>query len=74
MSAPKFDCYHIDLTTMTVKHIGRIEATDALSHPDGFTFAITDGETWMRTDDEPVWRKIKDARTNEINIRTATTD
>lgn len=73
MSAPKFRCYSIDLDAMTVTFVGHIEGEHALHHPHGWTFAITDGETWMRTDDEPVWRKVKDGKATEINIRTATT-
>lgn len=71
MSAPKFNVFKVDLDTMTVTHIGRITSEHALHHPSGWVFVTLDGATFLRTDKDPVWRKISDERTHEIAIRSA---
>lgn len=74
MSRPRFDHWHIDLNTMTVTYIGRTDDTEVLKHPDGWKFVVMDSETWMRSDSEPVWRKINDGKEKGFNIATTAND
>lgn len=67
MSAPKFDVYNIDLNTMQVKHVGRIEATEALHHPSGWVFVRQSDGVWLHTPDSMGWRKVE-GRSDEITI------
>ena len=60
MSAPEFDHYKIELgDDVKVTYIGRTKAHDALKHPQGWVFVVDGDDTWMRTDHQPVWTKIK---------------
>ena len=64
--------YHINLDTMTVTYLGETTLDEATKHPSGLSFITTDNGTWVRSDQEPVWRKIKDGKETEITIGNTT--
>lgn len=74
MAAPRFDRYHIDLDTMTVSHLGSVSAEELQKHPSGWMVVVLEDGTYMRTDLDPVWRKIKDGKETEITITTTAAD
>lgn len=72
MSAPKFIVSEIDLDDMSVKHIGYINDIDALKHPKGWVFVFLPDGVYMRTDQNPLWVKVNDARPKSIEFRSST--
>lgn len=73
MSAPKYDCYNVDLNTMTVSYIGRIEVSDRLKHPKGWVFVREDDGVFLHTPDSKGWRTI-DGEAVELTIITHAAD
>lgn len=74
MSAPKFRVRHIDFDTMVITDLGVVAGEKILHHPEGWVIVVLEDGTYMRTDRNPKWEKISDAKEKELTIRTAADD